>query len=215
MSTYESTDYSRIKRVAKRGHYDETTVHEVVDSAYVAHVGFNMADRPFVIPMLHARVERTIYLHASTKSRFYKQLAEGAQACLTVTHVDGLVVARSAFHHSMNYRSAVVHGICRGVTPEEREQALAAFTNKILPGRWEECRPVQQKELDVTGVIALDITTASAKIRTGGPSDDAEDYALPIWAGVIPIEQQFGNLIPDEKMTGNYPIPESVKRVLG
>ena len=215
MSHYEKEDHSRVKRSANRGVYDEETVHQVIDEAYVAHVVFSMDGRPFVIPMLHAREGRTLYLHASTKSRFYKVLSEGIPVCVTITHVDGLVIARSAFHHSMNYRSAVAHGRCQSVSLEEKENALKLFTDKIVPGRWDECRPVHQKEIDVTGVLAFTIEAAAAKIRTGPPSDDAEDYALPIWAGVIPVETSFGSIIPDPAMTEDLPIPASVKSMTG
>jgi len=213
MSHYEKESHNRVRRVANRGVYDEDIVHRVIDEAYVAHVGFTMDDRPFVIPMLHAREGRTLYLHASTKSRFYKVLATSIPVCVTITHVDGIVIARSAFNHSMNYRSAVAHGHCQSVGPEEKAKALELFTDKILPGRWDECRPVHQKEIDVTGVLAFTIEAAAAKIRTGPPSDDADDYGLPIWAGVIPIETNFGNIIPDPAMKEDLAIPDSVKKV--
>ncbi len=213
MSEYPKQDHNRVRRVPKRAHYERESVYEVLDDGYVAHVGFAMEGRPFVIPMLYGREEDTIFLHASTKSRFYKDLAEGLPVCLTVTHIDGIVLARSAFHHSMNYRSVVAHGHCRPVNIEERERALKVFTEKLVPGRWDECRPVTEKEIEVTGVLAFTMEAASAKIRTGGPSDDAEDYALPIWAGVVPLVLQKDAPIPDEQMTGDYPLPESVKNL--
>lgn len=213
MSEYPKQDHSRVKRVANRASYEEAAVHAIIDDAYVAHVGFNMDGRPFVIPMLHARVGRTLYLHASVKSRFYRLLSSGQPACVTFTHVDGLVIARSAFHHSMNYRSVVAHGTCKAVGKDEKAAALKAFTNKILPGRWEECRPIYDKEIEVTGVIAMEIETAAAKVRTGDPSDDKEDYDLPIWAGVLPIERVLKEAISDPAMKQTVALPDSVKNL--
>lgn len=210
MSDYPTPDHNRVRRVPKRAHYDRETVYSVLDDGYVAHVGFSIDGRPFVIPMLYGREGDTLFLHSSTKGRFYKDLSEGIPVCITVTHLDGIVLARSAFHHSMNYRSVVSHGQCRPVSRDERERALYIFTEQLLPGRWDECRPITDKEIDVTGVLAFTIETAAAKIRTGGPSDDKEDYALPIWAGVVPLSLEKGDLIPDPQMTGDYPVPDSV-----
>lgn len=208
-------DHGRIRRVPKRAQYDEATVHAILDAAYVAHVGFVVEGRPFVIPMLHGRVGNTLYLHASEKSRFYTALSEGGAVCVTVTLLDGIVLARSAFHHSMNYRSVVAHGACRPLPLEEREQALYAFTDKLVPGRWDECRPVLPKEIAVTGVLAFDIETAAAKVRTGGPVDDEVDYSLPIWAGVVPMQMTFGEPLPDANRQQDAPIPNSVEQLLG
>lgn len=211
MDTFPTPEHGRVRRVPKRAHYDEPTVHAILDAAYIAHVGFSMDGRPFVIPMLHGRVGNTLFLHASTKSRIYTALSDGQPVCVTVTLLDGIVLARSAFHHSMNYRSVVAHGACRPLSTDEREQALYAFTDKLIPGRWDECRPVLPKEIDVTGVLAFDIATAAAKIRTGGPVDDEADYALPIWAGVVPLSTAFGAPIPDENRQADVPVPPSVE----
>ncbi len=214
MPPYEKQPHTRVKRAANRAAYDEKTVHEIIDDAYVAHVGFMMDNRPFVIPMFHAREKRTLYIHASVKSRIYKTLAEGIPVCITFTHIDGLVLARSAFHHSMNYRSVVAHGFCVSVKDEAKKRAFEILTNKVALGRWDECRPITQKEMDVTGLLAFTIEAAAAKIRTGGPKDDQDDYALPIWAGVIPLERKMGVIIPDSAMTQDLDLPDSVKRIV-
>ncbi len=178
-------------RVNKRAHYDRETVHSILDCGLVAHVGFSLDDRPMVIPMAYARDADTIYIHGAKAARIIKK-NKSVPACLTVTHIDGLVVARSAFHHSVNYRSVVVHGRLREVTDEtEKERALILVTNHLLPERWDEVRPMTAKEFKATGVLALDIEAASAKIRTGPPVDDEEDYAIPIWAGVLGVETRL------------------------
>ena len=214
MPQYEKQPHARVKRAANRATYDEKTVHKIIDDAYVAHVGFTMDDRPFVIPMFHAREGRTLYIHASVKSRIYTTLAEGIPVCITFTHIDGLVLARSAFHHSMNYRSVVAHGSCVSVKGKDKTRAFEVLTNKVAPGRWDECRPITQKEMDVTGLLAFTIEAAAAKIRTGGPKDDKEDYALPIWAGVIPLERKTGAIIPDTAMTQDLDLPDSVQKMI-
>ena len=212
---YQS-ERSRVRRVAKRGHYDAETVHRILDAHFVGQVSFQEGAQPFQIPMLYARRERTLYLHGSTKSRIYQTLRAGVPCCLGVTLVDGLVLARSAFHHSVNYRSVVVFGRCRAVEdPAEKMAAFELFTNAIVPGRFGECRPMHEKEAEVTGILALDIEDASAKIRTGGPVDDAEDYELPIWAGVVPIQTHYGAPVADERATGDFPLPQSVARLIG
>lgn len=212
--SYQSP-HSRVRRVSKRAHYDEQTVHDILDAGYVGQVSFQMGDQPFQIPMLYGRKGNILYLHGSTKSRIYQVLSEGAKCCVGVTFTDGLVLARSAFHHSVNYRSVVVFGTC--VPVEDNAEKMAAFelfTNAIVPGRWDECRPMYQKEADVTGILALTIESGSAKIRTGGPNDDAADYALPIWAGVVPYRTIYDSPIVDEKRSGDYPLPNSVKRLI-
>lgn len=206
---------SQVRRVPKRGHYDAATIHSILDATYVGQVSFQMGDQPFQIPMLYGRKDNILYLHGSTKSRIYQTLSQGIPCCLGVTFVDGLVLARSAFHHSVNYRSVVVFGRCQAVEDlAEKMAAFELFTNAIVPERWDECRPMTTKEAAVTGILALTIEDASAKIRTGGPIDDEADYALPIWAGVIPSQTVFGNPIEDENRKGEYPLPASVKKLL-
>ncbi|MEM9837488.1 MAG: pyridoxamine 5'-phosphate oxidase family protein [Bacteroidota bacterium] len=206
---------STVRRVPKRGHYDEATVHAILDSGYVGQVSFQMGEQPFQIPMLYGRKGKTIYLHGSPKSRIYQVLSQGVACCMGVTFVDGMVLARSAFHHSVNYRSVLVFGRCAPVkSPQEKMAAFELFTNAIIPGRWEECRPMTEKEAEVTGILALEIEEASAKIRTGGPVDDAADYALPMWAGVVPCRTVYDAPIADDKLQGEYPLPASVKDLL-
>jgi len=189
---------TRVRRVPKRGAYDRATVDAILDEALVCHLAFAHDGHPFCIPTLHARVGDVVYVHGSAASRMIRTLEGGAPACLTATLVDGLVLARSAFHHSMNYRSAVVLGTLRPVDdPAERTAALEAFTERLVPGRWAEVRPPSAKELKATHVLALPIEEASAKVRAGGPVDDDEDLALPVWAGVVPLELTAGPLEPD------------------
>jgi nitroimidazol reductase NimA-like FMN-containing flavoprotein (pyridoxamine 5'-phosphate oxidase superfamily) len=182
------SERSRVRRAPKRAEYDRETIDAILDEALVAHLGFVADGQPYVIPTLHARVGDEVLIHGSAASRMVTLLGAGVPACLTVTLVDGLVLARSAFHHSMNYRSVVVLGTARFVEgPEERERALEAFTEKLIPGRWDEVRPPSRQELKGTRVLALPLTEASAKLRAGGPVDDDEDYDLDVWAGVIPL----------------------------
>jgi nitroimidazol reductase NimA-like FMN-containing flavoprotein (pyridoxamine 5'-phosphate oxidase superfamily) len=183
------TARSRVRRVPKRGAYDRETIDAILDEALVCHLAFVHDGQPFVMPTLHARVGDEVYVHGSAASRMIRALEGGAPACLTVTHVDGLVLARSAFHHSVNYRSAVLLGTLRPVTgDDERCRALEAFTEQLVPGRWAEVRPPNRKELKATKVLAMRIDEASAKVRTGPPVDDEEDMALDVWAGVLPLE---------------------------
>lgn len=208
---------NRINRVRKsdRAAYDRETVHGILDSGLIAHAGFADQDWPMVIPMIHARIGETVYLHGAKAARFAKALGKGIPACVSVTHIDGLVLARSAFHSSMNYRSVVVHGMARPVVDrEEKIEALVAITDHIAPGRWDEARALNDKELASTGVIAVPIEHAAAKIRTGGPKDDDEDYALPIWAGVLPIRQVSGEPEDDGRVAGGADVPPSVKQAI-
>jgi nitroimidazol reductase NimA-like FMN-containing flavoprotein (pyridoxamine 5'-phosphate oxidase superfamily) len=182
-----------VARQGKRARYDEQTIHAILDKGLAAHVGFIANGRPMVIPMGFARDRNTIYLHGASTTRIIKGLIDGEPVCMTVTLIDGIVVARSAFNHSVNYRSAVVHGTVRHVrSAEEHECALRLIPDHLLPGRWDEVRPMLDKERRATGVLALEIEAASAKVRTGGPVDDAEDQALPIWGGVLPLTLAFG-----------------------
>ena len=175
---------ARVRRVPARADYGRETIDAILDEALVAHLGFAIDDQPYVIPTLHARVGDIVYIHGSSASRAIRSLTGGLQACLTVTLIDGLVLARSAFHHSMNYRSVVILGEARPVEgPEERLKALEAFTERLVPGRWDEVRPPTAQELKGTRVLALTLDEASAKVRTGPPVDDDEDYELDVWAG--------------------------------
>jgi nitroimidazol reductase NimA-like FMN-containing flavoprotein (pyridoxamine 5'-phosphate oxidase superfamily) len=202
---------TRVKRVPARGAYDRDTVNAILDETLVSHVGFVHDDHPIVIPTLHARLGDRLYLHGSAASRMLKTLEQGVSVCATATLVDGLVLARSAFHHSVNYRSAVVLGRAEPVAPEaERLEALELFTEKLVPGRWPEVRPPSLKELKATKVLVLPLDEASAKVRTGPPVDDEPDYELPTWAGVLPTPTVTAEPEPDPRLDPAIEVPAHV-----
>lgn len=208
------TARTTVKRLPKRGLYDRETLYRILDEALICHAGFVVDGLPVVIPTIHWREGDTLYLHGSQASRMLRSLRGGVEACVTVTLLDGLVLARSAFHHSMNYRSAVIFGTAREVTDrEEKLRALDALVEHVLRGRSKETRPPNEKELKQTMVLAMPIEEASAKVRTGGPVDDDEDYDLPVWAGVVPVRLAFGEPVPDERVT--VAVPESVNGLAG
>jgi uncharacterized protein len=201
MSAFTPTARTQLKRLPKRASYDKAQVYSILDEGRVCHVGFSIEGQPYVIPTGYARVDDWLYFHGSAASRMLRALDQGVTVCVTVTLVDGLVLARSAFHHSVNYRSVMVLGQARLVTdPDEKLQALRSFTNHLVPGRWEEVRPPNEQELKATSVLALPLTEVSAKIRTGPPIDDEEDYSLPIWAGVVPVHTEWGEPVGDARM---------------
>ena len=177
----------RIIREPQRGRYDRETIDAILDEALLCHLGFEVDGQPYVIPTLHARVGDTVYVHGSAASRMLKELAGGVRVCLTVTLFDGLVLARSVFNHSVNYRSVVLLGTARLVPDDEKAEALRALTEQLAPGRWEEARQPTSKELKATWILAVPIEEASAKVRSGPPEDDPEDEHLPVWAGVVPV----------------------------
>ncbi len=192
----------RVSRVPARAAYDRATIDAILDAGLLAHLGISVDGQPYVIPTLHARVGDVVYVHGSAASRTLRTLTAGAPACLTVTLLDGLVLARSAFHHSMNYRSVVVLGEARLVVgADERLRALEAFTERLVPGRWDEVRAPNPQELKGTTVLALGLDEASAKVRTGPPVDDDEDYELPVWAGVIPLALSASAAVPDPRLS--------------
>ncbi len=196
--TFPQTNRTNLKRLAKRGHFDHETVYNILDEGFICHVGFVVDGQPFVIPTGYARVEDKLYIHGSQASRMLRTLSGGVDACVTVTLIDGLVLARSAFHHSINYRSVVVFGRATLVTdPEKKNSALFAFSEQVVKGRWNDVREPTDVELKQTSVLCLPLEEASAKIRTGPPIDDEEDYALPIWAGVVPLKLVAGDPIKD------------------
>lgn len=203
------TDRTTVKRLPERGRYDRAVVDAILDEALTCHLGFVVDGQPFVIPTIHARLGATLYVHGSAASRMLRAAKAGPPVCVTVTLVDGLVMARSAFHHSMNYRSVVVLGPAREVTdPEEKTAALRAVVEHVAAGRWDEVRWPNELELKATTVLALAIDEASAKVRAGGPKDDEEDYALDCWAGVIPLRLTAAAPVPDERLkTGVQPSP--------
>lgn len=198
MEALVQTERTRVRRLPQRGAYDLETIHAILDTGFVCHVGVVEHGRPIVIPTAYARVGDAIVLHGSSKSRLLEALVAGAEACVTVTHADGFVMARSAFHHSINYRSVVLFGRAEAVLDEaEKAAALEAFMERIHPGRWSAVRPPTAQELKATLVVRLPIVEASAKLRTGGPIDDPEDMALDVWAGVVPLTLERGAPIRD------------------
>ncbi len=202
------TERTRVRRAPQRASYDRATVEAILDEALVCHLAFVHGGQPFCIPTLHARVGDVIYVHGSAASRMIRALESGAPACLTVTILDGVVLARSAFHHSMNYRSAMVVGSMQPVADASaRRDALQAFTERLLPGRWDQVRPPNRRELKATRVLAMPLTEASAKVRTGPPVDDEEDYVLPVWAGVIPVGMAAGEPEADARLKPGAALP--------
>ncbi|MBE9077875.1 pyridoxamine 5'-phosphate oxidase family protein [Romeria aff. gracilis LEGE 07310] len=205
------TSRSKVRRVPKRGHYDRQQVYQILDEGLVCHVGFVVDGQPFVIPTAYGRVEDQFYIHGSPASRMLRNLQQGIPVCITVTLIDGLVLARSAFHHSMNYRSVVLFGTATPVLePDLKLAALKAFTENIIPGRWNDIRLPSRQEMAATLVLALPIAEASAKVRTGPPKDDEADYALPIWAGEIPLRHSPAPAIPDPVLSDDIAIPAYV-----
>jgi nitroimidazol reductase NimA-like FMN-containing flavoprotein (pyridoxamine 5'-phosphate oxidase superfamily) len=209
-------DRIRVRRSPKKGRYDRAMIETILDRALVAHVGFAERGEPVCIPMLFARVGGKLYIHGSRASRAVRHLARGEPACVTVTLIHGLVLARSAFEHTANYESVVAFGRFRPIEDEEeRVDALAAYANKLLPGRWEEVRPPNAKELRGTMILAMEIEQASAKVRYGPPDDDdSEDAALDIWAGEIPVITSFGAPLPSPGLRHGIPIAPSIHRLL-
>jgi uncharacterized protein len=202
---------TRVRRVPKRAVYDRATVESILDEGLVCHLAFTHLGQPFCIPTIHARHGDTVYLHGSSASRMMRTLAEGSPACLTVTHVDGIVLARSAFHHSLNYRSAMLLGTLRAVDqPDEKLAALEALTERLVPGRWADIRWPSSKEMKATSVLAMELDEASAKIRTGPPVDDEPDYAMTVWAGVLPLTVQPGEPVPDDRLAEGTEVPAHV-----
>ncbi len=213
MTDFTPTGRTTVKRLAKRGVYQRDTVYAILDEALICHVGFIVDGQPMVIPTIHTRVGDTLYFHGSAASRMLRSLETGIDACVTVTLLDGLVLARSAFHHSMNYRSAVILG--RGVAVTEREEklrVLEALVEHVAPGRAAEVREPNESELRATLVIAMPLAEASAKIRTGPPVDDEADYALPIWAGILPLSVVPGMPSADDRVIEGIEVPPSVLR---
>jgi uncharacterized protein len=202
MASYPPNARTQVTRLPKRGVYDQAQVHAILDEGFFCHVGFAVEQQPYVIPTGYVRAGEKLYIHGSAASRMLRQLDKGLQVCVTVTLVDGLVLARSAFHHSVNYRSVVVLGTAHLVLDrEEKIDALRRFTNHIVPGRWDEARQPTDQELKATSVLVLPLEEVSAKVRTGPPIDDEEDYEIPIWAGVVPVHMRAGEPIPDERIS--------------
>ncbi|MFE0257100.1 pyridoxamine 5'-phosphate oxidase family protein [Streptomyces sp. NPDC059010] len=210
-AAYTPTDRTVPTRSADRAAYDKELVHAILDEAYVCHLGFVRDGAPVVLPTLFGRVGETLYVHGSTGSRPLRMTGQadpGMPVCLTVTHVDALILARSAFHHSINYRSVVVHGTAYDVTdPEEKRVALDALVDHVVPGRAADSRPANKKELAATAVIRLDLAEVSAKLRTGGVNDEPEDLALPHWAGVVPLRKGYEAPVGDPDLAPGTLLP--------
>lgn len=205
----KSTTRSQLRRLPNRGSHEPEVVHAILDAGFLAHVGFQMNGQPFVIPTLYGREEDNLYLHGSAASRMMGELETGVPACVTVTLVDGIVLARSAFHHSMNYRSVVAFGTARKIEGASRKMhALRVISEHLMPGRWNDVRTPTEKELKATTVLEFSIAEASAKVRQGPPLDDEEDYGLPVWAGVLPLILEAKSPVPDSRLAEGAQIPE-------
>ncbi len=202
----------RVKRLPERASYDKNVIYKILDEALICHVGFVVDNQPYVIPTIHARQDDTLLLHGATTSRMIKHIQAGNPICVETTLLDGLVVARAVFHNSMNYRSVVLFGTGTLITDaDEKYEALRVLTDRVYPGRWDDSRLPNAKELKATSIVRIAIESASAKLRAGGPKDDAEDYAGDWWAGVIPTEQKFFKAVNDEKLRDGIPVPRYIK----
>ncbi len=205
------TPRTLVVREPHRGVYDRASVYKILDEAFLCHVGFAVEGQPFVIPTSYGRKDANLYIHGSAASRMLKQMKGGMPVCVTVTLLDGLVLARSVFNHSMNYRSVVILGKASLVDdPEEKLQALRVLSEHILPGRWDDSRQPNERELKQTSVLLVPIEEFSAKVRTGPPMDDEEDYSFPTWAGVIPLEMKSGTPIADSRLDARREAPSYV-----
>jgi nitroimidazol reductase NimA-like FMN-containing flavoprotein (pyridoxamine 5'-phosphate oxidase superfamily) len=207
------TKRTEARCIPDRGSHDWATIRQILDTGFLAHVGFCLDGQPFVIPTLYGRDGETLYLHGSAASRMLRELETGVPACVTVTLVDGLVLSRSAFDHSMNYRSVVVFGTARKVAdPEQKIKSLRVISEHLIAGRWEDVREPSEKELKATTVLEFSIEEASSKVRSGPPLDDESDYGLPVWAGVLPLEIKSRPPIPDGRLVEGVTLPDYVRR---
>jgi uncharacterized protein len=206
------TTRTRVVREPERGVYDREAAYRILDEGFICHVGFAVDGQPFVIPTSYGRKDASLYIHGSAASRMLRQMKDGVAVCVTVTLLDGLVLARSVFNHSMNYRSVVILGRATLVDdPEEKLTALRVLSEHILPGRWDDARQPNERELKATSVLRVPIEEFSAKVRTGPPIDDAEDYAFPTWAGVLPLGMKVGEAISDPKLDPTRKVPVYAK----
>ena len=209
MENLPQTPRTTLKRLPQRGSHDREVIDQILDEGFICHVGFVLEGQPFVIPTGYARVGDSVVIHGSQASRMLRSLGQGIDVCVTVTLIDGLVLARSAFHHSMNYRSVVVFGRATVVNDSEaKTAALRALSEHMIPGRWDDVRKPNERELQQTTVLLLPLTEASAKVRTGPPLDDEEDYELPVWAGVIPLSMVADEPVDDPRLTSNIGVPK-------
>jgi len=209
-NAFEKSNLNTVKRLPKRGFYDKETIFNILDQHFLCHLAWEDQGQPYIIPTAYGRKEEVLFVHGSSKSRMLSALADGRPLCMVVTIIDGLVLARSAFHHSMNYRSAIIYGHAHEIDGDDKMEALRIVSDQILPGRWDEVRLPTDIEMKATTVLAIDIDSASAKIRTGPPGDDAEDYDLPVWAGILPMHLSFDNPIEDPAMKLKLPVAKSI-----
>jgi nitroimidazol reductase NimA-like FMN-containing flavoprotein (pyridoxamine 5'-phosphate oxidase superfamily) len=208
MTAFSRTRRNKVLRKPQRGHYERDEVYAILDAALVCHVGFVLDGQPYVIPTLHARDGDTLLLHGSSASRMIKHVGAGGAVCVSATLVDGIVLARSVFNHSINYRSVALYGAGQLISdPDEKLAALARFTERMLPGRWDDVRLPNRKEFKATGIVAVPIESASAKVRVGPPLDEPEDLELPIWAGVLPLRQVMDAPVADESVPPGFTMP--------
>jgi uncharacterized protein len=204
---------TELRRVPHRGSHNWTIINQILDTAFLAHVGFCVDNQPFVIPTLYGRDGKRLYLHGSAASRMLREVETGIPICVTVTLVDGLVLSRSAFDHSMNYRSVVAFGTAREIVDQRQKiQSLRVISEHLIAGRWADVRGPNEKELNATTVLEFSIEEASSKVRNGPPLDDERDYGFPVWAGVLPLEIKSGLPIPDDKLVDGVTLPDYVKR---
>ena len=213
MSESLKTERTSVRRLPSRGHYDRDQINTILDAGFLCHIAFVVNGAPFIIPTAYGRDGETLYIHGSAKSRMLNYFADGGEAALCITHMDGIVLARSLFHSSMNYRSVVL--LCKGrlvAEHKEKEHAFRVITEHIMPGRWEEARQPNANEYKATHVVAFDISEGSAKIRTGGAKDDKEDYLTDLWAGVLNVKTIVTEVENDDKLKAGITIPESVQR---
>ena len=209
MNSFTPTERTALKRLPKRGDYDRTAVFQILDEAFICHVGFIADSKPVVIPTSYGRIGDDLYIHGSAASRMLRSLEQGIDVCVTVTLIDGLVLARSAFHHSINYRSVVIFGNATVVNnPEEKMSALRAFTDHVVSGRWADVRPPDEGELRATLVLKVPLVEVSAKVRIGPAIDDEADYSLAVWAGVVPLELRAGDPVSDERLPSGMDVPD-------
>ncbi len=207
--TYRPTPRTRMKRKPDRAAYDPRTVHAIIDAGLVCHVGYVIDGQPYVTPTAHWRVATRVYWHGSSASRMLRAQKGGIPVCLTVSHLDGLVLARSGFHHSVNYRSAMLLGSADVIEGDDaKSAALKAFVDRVMPGRWQELRPPTKQEIKATTILGMDIAEASAKVRTGGVIDEEEDYDWDVWAGVVPIRAHIGAPEDDDRLKPGTPRPD-------
>ncbi len=213
---YQTDEQNTVRQLREKAHYDKDTVYRILDAGLVAHVAFGGSDRPVVVPMIYGREDDVIYLHGARKARIIRMLEKAPEACLNVTLIDGIVLARSAFNSSMNYRSVTVFGTTRLIENRDKKlHAMKIISEHLMPGRWDELRAPHEREIKMTGVIELEISAASAKVSAGPPSDEDDDYEIPVWAGVLPLRAELGQLVPDERLLPDVEPSTAVRALQG